>query len=139
MLARLKRSAREAGLPFGDRVKTFNSRLAQELAKWAEQKGKGDLYHMEVFYAYFAEGKNIGKASVLLDRIQAIGLSVREAAEVLKGGRFRSDVDKDWLRSHQLGITAVPTLVFNGRHLVGAQPYASMESFMIENSAKRLG
>lgn len=138
MLAQLKQVAREAGLPFGDRVKTFNSRLAQELGKWAEHQGKGDGYHYEVFRAYFAEGKNIGKASVLVDLASALGLSAQEAAEVLENRRFRSDVDADWSRSHQLGITAVPTLVLNGQHFVGAQPYSAMEMFLIENSAKRL-
>jgi len=138
MLEHLKQVAQQEGLPFGNRSKTFNSRLAQELSKWAEQQGKGDAYHHEVFHAYFAEGKNIGRTSVLLDRISHIGLSDQEAAEVLKQRRYRSDVDADWLRSHRLGITAVPTLVYKGRHLVGAQPYETMESFLLENSARRL-
>jgi predicted DsbA family dithiol-disulfide isomerase len=44
---RLKQVADELGLPLGDRKMTFNSRLAQELAKWAESKGKGDEFHGE--------------------------------------------------------------------------------------------
>ena len=138
MIAQMKQIARQAGLPFGDRVKTFNSRLAQELGKWAEHQGKGDAYHHGVFRAYFADGKNIGKASVLLDLISGLGLSIQEAAEMLKNRKFRSDVDADWSRAYQLGIAAVPTLVFNGEHLVGAYPYAAMETFLIDHSAKRL-
>jgi hypothetical protein len=34
MIRRMKAVALEEGLPFGDRKKTFNSRRAQELAKW---------------------------------------------------------------------------------------------------------
>ncbi len=138
MMVQLKQIAQEMGLPFGDRVKTFNSRLAQELGKWAEHEGKGDSYHHEVFRAYFAEGKNIGKAAVLLELASAVGLSTIKASEILENRRFRSDVDADWARSHQLQITAVPTLVFNGSHLVGAQPYSDMETFLIENSAKKI-
>ncbi len=138
MIAQMKQIARQAGLPFGDRVKTFNSRLAQELGKWAEHQGKGDVYHHGVFQAYFADGKNIGKAPVLLDLASGLGLSVQEAADILKHRRFRSDVDADWSRAYQLGITAVPTLVFNGKHLVGAHPYAAMETFLLDHSARRL-
>jgi predicted DsbA family dithiol-disulfide isomerase len=62
MKARLMQVAREEGLPFGPRDKTYNSRLAQELGKWAESKGRGKAYHDAVFRGYFAEGKNIGKS-----------------------------------------------------------------------------
>ncbi len=67
MMARLKRVAREEGLPLGDRRRTYNSRLAQELGKWAEEKGRGEDFHAAVFRAYFADGKNIGKQQVLAD------------------------------------------------------------------------
>lgn len=39
-------------------------------------------------------------------------------------------VDRDWLRSHHLGITAVPTFRMNGENLVGAQPYEQLAAFM---------
>ena len=45
IVQRLKRVAKELGLPLADRTKTYNSRLAQELAKWAEAEGKGDEFH----------------------------------------------------------------------------------------------
>ncbi len=38
---RLNQVARELDLPFSERKMTYNSRLAQELAKWAESKGVG--------------------------------------------------------------------------------------------------
>jgi protein-disulfide isomerase len=39
-------------------------------------------------------------------------------------------VDRDWLRSHHLGITAVPTFRMNGENLVGALPYEQLAAFM---------
>jgi predicted DsbA family dithiol-disulfide isomerase len=65
MLARMRNIAGELGLPFGDRQKTYNSRLAQELGKWAESQGKGDEFHDAAFRAYFAEGLNIGDTMML--------------------------------------------------------------------------
>jgi predicted DsbA family dithiol-disulfide isomerase len=40
-----KSAAKELDLPWGERKKSYNSRIAQELGKWAETKGKGDTYH----------------------------------------------------------------------------------------------
>ena len=51
----------KSALPFGKREKTYNTRLAQELGKWAGQKGKGTLFHDAMFRAFFVEGMNIGK------------------------------------------------------------------------------
>ena len=61
MLARLRQVARELDLPFGERKMTFNSRLAQELGKWAEDQGRGDAFHHAVFLAYFQRGENIAR------------------------------------------------------------------------------
>lgn len=45
MLARLQQVAGAEGLPFGERTMTYNSRLAQELGKWAEEMDAGDCFH----------------------------------------------------------------------------------------------
>ena len=135
--ARLNRAAEEAGLPWGDRKNTFNSRLSQELGKWAESQGEGDPFHNTVFRTYFVDNKNIGKISILVDLAESIGLSGSEAEKILKTRAFKSEVDEDWSRSHAMGIRAVPTFVLDGRHLVGAQPYPLLEQFLLENAVKR--
>jgi len=126
LLAKLKQAAKDAGLPFGDRKMTFNSRLAQELGKWAEHKVKGSEYHDAVFKAYFVDGANIGLAGELGRIVASIGLPVEEAETALRTRSFRGAVDQDWARSREMGIHAVPTIVLNGQRLVGAQPYESM-------------
>jgi len=138
-VAYLRQVAQELGLPFGDRKKTFNSRLAQELGKWAESQARGDSFHHAVFRAYFVEGKNIGQRSTLIEIAEAVGLSAEEALAVLEHRPFRPDVDADWARARMLAITAVPTLVLNGRRLVGAQPYPVMEKFIADHSIPETG
>jgi predicted DsbA family dithiol-disulfide isomerase len=138
MKAQMKQVAQEAGLPFGDRKMTFNSRLAQELGKWAELEGKGADYHNSLFHAYFADGKNIAKDAILLELIKSIGLSSQAASDVLKNRTFQPAVDADWSRSQSLGITGVPTLALNGQHLVGAQPYSAMKAFLEDHSIAKL-
>ena len=131
--ARIKRVAEELGLPMGRQEKIYNSRLAQELSKWAESQGKGDAFHHAAFHAYFAEGKNIGKIPVLLDLARSLDLPADEAEKVLLERSFRDAVDSDWEFSRSAGVRAVPTLRLNGHSLVGAQPYDAMEKLMRDN------
>lgn len=137
MMTRLRKVANEVGLPLGKRERTFNSRLAQELGKWAESEGKGCQFHNAVFRAYFVDGKNIGKTPVLVDIAESLSLPVEAAREVLEARSFRQAVDRDWSRSHALGVSAVPTFVINDRAVVGAQPYEVLEQFMNANGVKR--
>ena len=118
------------GLPFGDRRHTYNSRLAQELGKWAETRGRGDAFHRLVFGAYFADGRNIAQPPVLVALASAAGLPPAEAGAVLAEGRFSAAVDADWARSRQIGISAVPTFCVDGRRLVGAQPYEKLKDLV---------
>jgi predicted DsbA family dithiol-disulfide isomerase len=134
---RLKQVADELGLPLGDRKMTFNSRLAQELAKWAESKGKGDEFHGAVFRTYFVDGKNIGKIDVLADTATSVGLPDEEARGVLGSRTSRKEVDSDWVRAREMGVTAVPTFVINRQAVVGAQPYETLEAFLKDNHAKK--
>ncbi len=130
MSRRMQGLMTEEGLPYCDRTMTYNSRLAQELAKWAESNGKGDEIHGAIFGAYFAKGKNIGKRQVLLEIAQDLGLPVAEAEVVLEKRSYQEAVDHDWQRCAQLGITGVPTFVINSSALVGAYPYEDLEKLV---------
>jgi predicted DsbA family dithiol-disulfide isomerase len=124
---RLNHVARELGLPFSERKMTYNSRRAQELAKWAESKGVGEKFHRAVFRAYYVETKNIGKVDELLRLAGSVGLPQEEAKGVLEQRSYREAVDADWSRCYDLGITAVPTFVIDREWIVGLQPYEVFE------------
>lgn len=126
MLKKLAGVAAREGLPFGMRTMTYNSRRAQELAKFAEQQGRGEQYNEAVFRAYFANGRNIADIAVLGDVAEHAGLERGQAREMVEGGRFSAEVDADWQHSRGVGITAVPTFIAGGSGLVGAQPYGAL-------------
>ena len=130
VLAHLNRTAKDLGLPFGRWERTYNSRLAQELGKLAEKRGCGQQFHTAVFRAYFADGLNIGLQSILVELGTSVGLSAEHVLDVLEKRTFKEAVDKDWMRSYQLGVTAVPTFMINGISLVGAQPYEKLVELM---------
>ncbi|MBI2987086.1 MAG: DsbA family protein [Deltaproteobacteria bacterium] len=132
---RMKALMEEEGLPYNsERNMSYNSRLAQELAKWAEGKGKGDEIHDPIFRAYFVDAKNIGKREVLVEIAENIGLPANEAVGVLLSRSFKEAVDEDWRRCDELGVTAVPTFVVNRHALVGARPYEELEKLVQRSS-----
>lgn len=123
MQSRLRRLAADLGLPLAERTRTYNSRRAQELGKWAETQGKGAPFRHAVYRAFFAEGRNIAREDELVRIAGAIGLPEDEAQAVLTAESFAAAVDADWQRANELGITAVPTHLCAGKRLVGFGSY----------------
>lgn len=117
------------GLPYGKRERTFNSRLAQELGKFGDERGVPQI-HNALYRAYFVEGSNIAKLPVLIKAATSVGIPADEARDVLTERRLRAAVDEDWARSRQLGVTGVPTFVIGRKGLVGAQPYEDLEELV---------
>lgn len=120
------------GLPYGERSHTYNSRLAQELGKWADTQPGGEKLHDALYRAYFVDKRNVGDVDVLLDVVAAVGLPVEEAREVLETRSFKEAIDADWAKSHQYGVTGVPTFVAAGHGVVGAQPYEAIAQLLTE-------
>lgn len=127
------------GLPYGRRTHTYNSRLAQELGKWADTQPGGAALHDALYRAYFVEARNIGDPEVLVEIAGAVGLPVDEARAVLAERRFQDAVDADWAKSHEYGVTGVPTFVAGDRGIVGAQPYEVLEGLVARAGAARRG
>jgi len=130
MYQRMKDLMEAEGLPYGQRTHTYNSRLAQELGKWADTQPGGAQIHDALFKAYFVDGKNIGDVDVLVDIAASAGLSAEAARAVLEARSFKEEIDQDWALSRAYGITGVPTFVAGGYGVVGAQPYETLEQLL---------
>jgi predicted DsbA family dithiol-disulfide isomerase len=137
--ARMKGLMDAEGLPYGRRTHTYNSRLAQELGKWADTQPGGAALHDRLYRAYFVEGRNIGDIEVLVEIAAACGLPAEEARAVLVERRFKEAVDADWAKSHRYGVTGVPTFVARRYGVVGAQPYEVLEELVQKAGAERRG
>ena len=130
MHAQMKARMDAEGLPYGERTMTYNSRLAQELGKWADTQPGGEAFHDALFRAYFVEARDISQPAVLLDIVEQVGLSADGAREVLEKRTFKDAVDADWELSREYGITGVPTFVVGRHGVVGAQPYEALEQLV---------
>ncbi len=139
MYQRMKSLMDAEGLPYGRRTHTYNSRLAQELGKWADTQPGGEAIHDALYRAYFVEARNIGDPEILVEIARSVGLSGDEAGAVLAERRFKDLVDADWAKSRAYGVTGVPTFVAARYGVVGAQPYEVLEQLLDKAGAPRAG
>jgi predicted DsbA family dithiol-disulfide isomerase len=126
MYQQMKARMDAEGLPYGRRTHTYNSRLAQELGKWADTQPGGAALHDALYKAYFVEARNIGDPDILVEIAEIVGLDGAEARKVLDERRFKDAIDADWQKSAAYGVTGVPTFVAARYGVVGAQPYEAL-------------
>jgi predicted DsbA family dithiol-disulfide isomerase len=127
----MKVNMEREGLPYNaERDMSYNSRLAQELEKWAEGRGNGEQIADALFRAYFVDVKNIGKMEVLAKIAEENGLPADEAIEILQSRTYKQAVDEDWRRCAAYGVNAVPTFLAGKYLMVGAQPYEQLEELV---------
>jgi predicted DsbA family dithiol-disulfide isomerase len=138
MMQRLKGLMDEEGLPFdAGRYMTFNSRLAQELAKWGEEKPESEQLNMALYQAYFVDGQNLGEPEVLKQVAARVGLPADEVMEQLEQRPMQPVVDEDWRYARSIGVTGVPTFAVGLTGVVGAQPYEQLASLLDHVGATR--
>ncbi len=130
MKADMQQRMADEGLEYGERTHTYNSRLAQELGKWADTLEGGGAIHDAMFRAYFVDARNVSDPEVLVQIAESVGLPGDEAATVLRDRSFSDAIDADWQLSRQYGVTGVPTFVAGRYGVVGAQPYDVLESLI---------
>ena len=124
--ANIRARGAEVGFTFGERTRVWNTFDAHRLLHWAGETGQYDqqrkLKHA-LLRAYHGEGRNPGDKDVLLLLAGEVGLDVSVARSILESDRFTQEVraaEKFW---QQNGITAVPSVIINDRHLIqGGQP-----------------
>jgi len=130
--ARLKTLMDAEGLVFNARTHTYNSRLAQELAKGFDS----DALREALYKGYFEYGKNLGDVEVLVEIARSCGIDPAAAREALKERTFKEAVDADWAKAREYGITGVPSFVAGNQKVVGAHPYEVLVRLVIAAGAR---
>jgi len=123
--AAIRQRGAAVGFTFGDRNRVWNTFDAHRLLHWAGLEGadrQRALKHA-LLQAYHGEGRNPGDAAVLVELAAAAGLDADRAREILAGDTYAAEVraaEREWAEA---GISSVPSVVINGRHLIqGGQP-----------------
>jgi predicted DsbA family dithiol-disulfide isomerase len=113
-----------------------NTRLAQELGAWGNVRSDGKLQGA-LYRAYFADGKDIASVDALVAVAAGVGLDADEARLVLVDRTFQPEIDRQWTRARDLGVTGVPTFIVGRNGVVGAQPYETLEEMVLASGAQR--
>jgi predicted DsbA family dithiol-disulfide isomerase len=128
------------GFQFGDRLRVWNTFDAHRLLHWAglqPQAGAQRRLKHALLQAYHGEGRNPGDPAVLLDLVGSLGLDVPAASEVLASGRYADEVRAAERHWQQAGISSVPAVIINDRHLIsGGQPPEVFEQALRQIAAE---
>jgi predicted DsbA family dithiol-disulfide isomerase len=124
--------AEASGIKFSrGREWTSNSHLSLEAAEYASDHGKGIEFHRPVFKAYFEDLADISDIDLLVGIGKDVGLDPDDLKKTLDTRANRETVDEIIQWSRGIGVTGVPTFVFNEKYgFVGAQDFSVFESMM---------
>ena len=121
---RITQAGAELGFEFSfaDDMRMHNTFNVHQLLHWADQQGRMHDLKQAFFVAHFTHRRNLSDNNVLADVAAEIGLNRDDALAVVADQRFANEVrttEQSWISQ---GISGVPAVIFNRRHLVtGAQ------------------
>lgn len=119
---------------FFDGMRIVNTRDVHILLEYAKEHEKQTELKMRLFDAYFTEGKDISDREVLRQELQTIGLDSYEALLQLDNPEALEQVKTTESFWQGLGISSVPTVVFNRTSAVnGAQPVEVYKQILTES------
>ncbi len=124
----------ELGFAFDhfNEMKIINTLDAHILLEYAKEFAKQTELALRLFSVHFGERKDVSNREVLAEEIKSIGLDVEEAMKRLDS-KTREQIKTKERHWHNLGVTAVPTMVFNGsKTMNGAYPIGTYKQVLTE-------
>ncbi len=134
----LEEMADARGLTFTrGRSFTPNTHLALETVEFAyDHDQHSDGFHRALFKANFEQFDNLGDADQLVRIAGDHGIDGDELRQALDSGQYREQVDEQIQWARNVGVTGIPTFIFDYKYaMVGAQEYPAFQS-MIERVTK---
>jgi predicted DsbA family dithiol-disulfide isomerase len=121
--AGIRERGASVGFQFGDRARVWNTFDAHRLIHWAGLEGKQREMKHALLQAYHGRNENPGAHDVLLRAAEEVGLDLDRAREVIASDRYAAEVRAEERHWQQMGISSVPSIIINDRHLIqGGQP-----------------
>jgi len=127
----MEERATSLGLHFArGRTFTSNSLLAHEAAEFAAgSDADPSAFHRRMFRAYFEDLEDVGNIDVIVAAGVDAGLDGAALREALGDHRYRQEVQDGLSWAREIGVSAVPTFVFDDKYgFAGAQDYETFVS-----------
>jgi len=122
---RLIDAGNELGFTFDyfDDMRIVNTFDAHVLLEYAKKFNKQTELKMRLTASYFSERKDVSQREVLKQALLDVGLNAEEGIALLDNEEARYEIRTQEGYWKNLGVTSVPTIVFNRKSAVtGAQP-----------------
>jgi predicted DsbA family dithiol-disulfide isomerase len=127
MVQRVTEAGRSEGIDmrFGEAL-AANTFAAHRLLRLAEREHGAAMQHQvaeRLFEAHFTLGLDIGDPHQLTELATSAGMDRARVAEYLRSNEGVEETRSEMREAQEMGITAVPTFVFDGRYAIqGGQP-----------------
>lgn len=129
----IRQRGAEVGFTFGERPWVWNTFDAHRMLYWAGLEGRQRELKHALLKAYHTDAENPGDIAVLLRLAGEVGLDVERARQVLASDQHAAEVRELERHYQQLGISAVPSMIIDDRHLIqGGQPPEVIEQALRE-------
>lgn len=133
--ANLHQRGLDVGYEFGHRGggRIYNTFDAHRLLHWAGLEGKQTALKLALFDLYFKQAGDPSDHSQLLKVIEQVGLEVNQAQQILSSDQYAQDVRQAQQRYQSSGISSVPAVIINNKHLIsGGQPADIFKQALIQ-------
>jgi predicted DsbA family dithiol-disulfide isomerase len=100
------------------RGRIYNTFDAHRLLHWAGLEGRQQALKEALFKAYFTDGQDPSSHAVLLRLVDEAGLDAAVGAQILATDAYGADVREREQFYQSQGISAVPAVIINERHLI---------------------
>ena len=130
------------GIKFA-RGRTFqpHTHLALEAGEWVADHGDTEQvieFHRRLFRAHFTDHESLMDLDVLAREATATGLDGAALRASLEAGEVRAIVDEAIEHAYAIGVTAIPTFVFDNKYaIVGAHEYPAFVNVLEQLGARR--
>ena len=136
----LRQRGAEVGFTFGERPRVWNTFDAHRLLHWADSQGRQRELKHALLAAYHTHAQNPGSHEVLLRLCDEVGLDRQRARAILDSDEYADTVRERERFYQQLGISAVPSVIIDDRHLIqGGQPPEAFERALRQLAAEADG
>jgi len=115
------------------RSRVYNTFDAHRLLHWAGDQGEEPQKRLKhaLLRAYFTQGRNVSDRDTLVAVVEEAKLDGPRARHMLESDELVDAVRRQERFYVEQGISAVPSVIFNNRHLIqGGQPVEAFEAML---------
>jgi predicted DsbA family dithiol-disulfide isomerase len=103
---------------FDQIARSPNTLDSHRLIRWSASAGVQNQMVERLFEAYFEEGLDIGDRDILVEMANEVGMDSATVSDLLEQGADREIIENEDALAHRMGISGVPTFIFNNKFLI---------------------